>query len=465
MLNIQGKPDEAADCYRRALELSPDYAEAHNNLGIVLNGRGELQEAVEHYQRALALKPDYAEAYYNLGIAFGGRGKWDEAVTYYRRALALKPNYIEAHNNLGNALNNQGKLDEAETQYRRALAVMPDFAEVHYNLGVVLNAKGRPDEAVACYRRALELKPDYAEAHANIGSAFNEKGELDEAIAHYRRALVLKPEFAEAHLNMGATHQQLGRLVEAEASYRRVLDIDPGDSLGAGLLLASLDRERLPMRASEAHLDALYAKRSHNWDLEKTYYFGDELVAGALKQLSHESKKLDILDAGCGTGLVGILVRDLATKLDGIDMSSAMLEKAREKNIYDEIHLGDLLSFMADHPKSYDAITCAATLIHFGDLRPVFAAAASSLRDGGLFVFSLFSSDDGHNNQNVVVHPNSSLARGGCYAHSSGYVSHLAEAAGFFVDLLDHRVHEYHKKIIPVTGLVVGLRRKFRGAN
>ncbi|MEJ1958719.1 MAG: methyltransferase domain-containing protein [Nitrosomonadales bacterium] len=72
--------------------------------------------------------------------------------------------------------------------------------------------------------------------------------------------------------------------------------------------------------------------------------------------------KLDILDAGCGTGLVGERVRDLAGKLDGIDMSSPMLEKAIAKNIYDQTYAVDLVSFMNSHPNSYDAITCAATL-------------------------------------------------------------------------------------------------------
>jgi len=156
------------------------------------------------------------------------------------------------------------------------------------------------------------------------------------------------------------------------------------------------------------------------------------------------------------------LVRDLANRLDGIDMSSAMLEKAREKDTYDHTYLGDLLSFMVDNSNSYDVIICAATLIHFGDLTPVFQAAASSLRDNGLFIFTLFANDSGHNNQEVVVHQNSSLATGGCYAHSSNYVTRLAEATGFFIDILEHRTHEYDKKIVPIVGLVVALRRRSR---
>ena len=228
-LKDQGKLDEAVACYRRALELKPDFAEAHNNLGNALKDQGKLDEAVACYRRALELKPDYAEAHNNLGNALKDQGKLDEAVACYRRALELKPDYAEAHNNLGNALKDQGKLDEAVACYRRALELKPDYAEAHYNLGVALKEQGKLDEAVACYRRALELKPDYAEAHNNLGIAFKEQGKLDEAVACYRRALELKPDFAEAHINLGNALQGPG---EAGRSGRL---LPPGTGTEAGL--------------------------------------------------------------------------------------------------------------------------------------------------------------------------------------------------------------------------------------
>ena len=95
----QGKRDEAVACYRRAVELKPDFAEAHNNLGNALKDQGEFDEAIAGCRRALELKPDYAEAHNNLGVAFQGQGKLDEAVACYRRALELKPDYAEAHLN------------------------------------------------------------------------------------------------------------------------------------------------------------------------------------------------------------------------------------------------------------------------------------------------------------------------------------------------------------------------------
>ena len=74
----QGKLDEAVACYRRALELKPDFAEAHNNLGVALKEQGKLDEAVACYRRALELKPDFAEAHNNLGIALKDQGKLEK---------------------------------------------------------------------------------------------------------------------------------------------------------------------------------------------------------------------------------------------------------------------------------------------------------------------------------------------------------------------------------------------------
>lgn len=491
LLRGQGKVDEAVAQYQRAVALKPDFAEAYNNLGNALKDRGKLVEAVACYRRALALKPNYAEAHNNLGNAIKDQGKLDDAVACYRRALALKPGYATAYNNLGNALKDQEKLEEAVACYRRALDLNPSYAEAHFNLGILLNDQGKLDEAIAQYQRAIALKPNLAEAHNNLGNAFNDQGTMDgaltcyrsaiaikpnyaeaynnlgtllydqgkleEAVVQYRSALALKPDYAEAHHNLGTTLRKLGRFADAEASYRRALEIDPEDTLGTRLLLASVGIERMPMRASEAHLNKLYLKRSHNWDLGTTRYFAHQLVADALKRLPHKSQKFDILDAGCGTGLVGVLVRDLASKLDGIDMSLAMLEKAREKNVYDCTYLGDLTSFMAENSNCYDVITCAATLIHFGDLTPVLNAAASCLRDGGLFVFTLFLNNV-RNDQEVIVPENGSLAMGGCFAHSAGYVRRLAEDTDFSVDILESRIHEYDKNFVPIMGLVVALR-------
>src|SRR5207245_461556 len=80
-----------------ALRLQPEYAEAHNSLGIALLAQGKLDEAVACYQRAIRLQPDYAAAYQNLGTALNSNGELDEALAAFRKAIQLTPDAVHIH--------------------------------------------------------------------------------------------------------------------------------------------------------------------------------------------------------------------------------------------------------------------------------------------------------------------------------------------------------------------------------
>ena len=143
-------------------------AEAHNNLGVALQGLGKLKEAAASYNQAIALKPDYAKAHNNLGIALEALGKVKEAEASFKLAIASEPDYAEAHNNLGVALQELGRAREAAGSFNQAIALEPAYAEAHNNLGVTLEALGKFKEAEDSYNRAIAFKPDYAKAHRNV---------------------------------------------------------------------------------------------------------------------------------------------------------------------------------------------------------------------------------------------------------------------------------------------------------
>ena len=101
------------------------------------------------------MKPDFAQAHNSLGVTLQELGRLDEAEASYRKAIALKPEYDEAYNNLGNTLKGLGRIDDAEASFREAIALKPDFAEAHYNLGNTLK-ESRLDEAETSYKRSTE---------------------------------------------------------------------------------------------------------------------------------------------------------------------------------------------------------------------------------------------------------------------------------------------------------------------
>jgi tetratricopeptide (TPR) repeat protein len=243
--------------YQTTIDKNPDCWMAHYNLAVVLARRGELDAAITHYQRALQIKPDFAEAHEahcNLGVALARRGQVDLAIAHYRRSLELKPDYAEAHCNLGNALARQGQIDSAIAHYRTALESKAGFAEAHCNLANALVSRGKIDLAIEHYRQALEIKPEYAEAHNNLASALARNGQVDSAIEHYQKALKIRPNFAEAHGNLANALARRGELDLAIAHYQRALQLRPDYAVARQQLAVAL-------RARSAEHEAGKTKR------------------------------------------------------------------------------------------------------------------------------------------------------------------------------------------------------------
>ena len=193
----------------------PKHQFAWKVLAAVLKQMGKINESLVASQKSVQLNPQDAGAHSNLGIILKELGKLDEAKTSYRKAIALKPDYAKAHSNLGNVLQELGRLDESEKSFRQAITLKPDYAEAHNNLGITLHELGRLDEAEASFRQAITLKPDLAEAHNNLGNTLKELGRLDEAEISCRQAITLKPDFTEAHSTLGITLKKCRKYEEA----------------------------------------------------------------------------------------------------------------------------------------------------------------------------------------------------------------------------------------------------------
>jgi tetratricopeptide (TPR) repeat protein len=220
----QGK--DALPPLQRAVELMPQSAPAHNNLGNGFAGAGRHQEAVASYRRALQLEPAFPEACNNLGNVLLELGQHAEAAAAFRRAVEHRPDYAEAWSQWGSAARASGQLSEAEAHYHRALQLNPQLAEAHYGLGVVLRDLDRLDEAVASYRRALSLSPDDADLHRDLAVALRLQGSTDEAEAGARHALTLQADSAPTIVVLADICADRGRFADAERLLQRALALD-----------------------------------------------------------------------------------------------------------------------------------------------------------------------------------------------------------------------------------------------
>jgi tetratricopeptide (TPR) repeat protein len=224
-LQADGKFDEAAAHYRRAIELQPDYAPAYNNLGTALRASGRFDDAIAEYGRALSLRAEYPEAHYNLANALTEAGRPAEAADHFRVALQKNPGAADVHNNLGIALMRQGKTEPAIAEFRAALEAEPNSATSHRNLADALATTKKYDEAVTHFRRAAELDPSGA-AHYDLGSLLLELDRPEAAIAEFRAALKAMPNSAEAHNNLGIALGMRGDLDAAIEQFEQALKID-----------------------------------------------------------------------------------------------------------------------------------------------------------------------------------------------------------------------------------------------
>ena len=219
-------------------------------LAAVFKAIGRNTEALNANQTAVELSPQDAEAHSNLGVTLQELGRLNEAEVSLRQAIVLKPNYPEAHNNLGNALKEQGRLDEAEASYRQAIVLKPGYANAHSNLGATLQELGRLDEAEARYIQAIALKPNYAEAYSNLGVTLQELGRLEEAEESLKHAITLKPDFALAHYGLTKVLYNMSYKDSALESIKKANVIDP-KSKDFSLLLSVLQARKARENTAE----------------------------------------------------------------------------------------------------------------------------------------------------------------------------------------------------------------------
>ena len=119
---------------------------------------GENEKALLSFKKVVEFNPDYPDAYNNIGYMLQRQGKFEEAIAAYERALAIKPGFAMAQNNLGIVLMEQGDLDQAIAAYERALAIKPDYVEAQWNLSLTLILLGNYKRGWPLYESRITKK-------------------------------------------------------------------------------------------------------------------------------------------------------------------------------------------------------------------------------------------------------------------------------------------------------------------
>lgn len=263
-----GHLNKAVNVLNQVLKAAPEYAPAHQLLGVIAFQTGQSGPAENAMREAIRLQPDNAGFLSNFTEVLRTNGKPEEAIRVGKRAVQLAPGVANAHSNLGLAYYDIGDLSEAEASQKRALALNPDLIAALNNLGSIARDNEDSEGAISFYRRVLDLRPDYLESVNNLISVMIEAEELEEARDFADDCLGKGYISAELHRNRGRLHVLQSEWDEAECCFRNAISLDekkPEAYVGLAQVLIEKNLHELALVEAEKaqHLDPGHAPAYH----------------------------------------------------------------------------------------------------------------------------------------------------------------------------------------------------------
>lgn len=251
--------------------------------------------------------------------------------------------------------------------------------------------------------------------------------------------------------NTALRHEKAGRFDEAATAYREVLKLDPVDHGGAAVRLASIQRGVTPPKAPDAYVATLFNQHAEVFDKVLV----EDLGYAVPMQLRHVLQEkapgpyATMLDLGCGTGLAGSAMIDMAGTITGVDLAEHMLEQADERGCYEDLYVGEAVQFLTEDEDHWSLIVATDVLPYMGHLESFFSHARLRLIGGGVLAFStetLPNADFAGADFRVTPHQR--------FAHSAAYLERLLldnDMAQLHFDPITVR----HEEGLPIAGYLV----------
>jgi predicted TPR repeat methyltransferase len=290
-----------------------------------------------------------------------------------------------------------------------------------------------------------------ASRRLDVALAMAERGDSEAAIEVATAAVEADSDWDEAYFALGEILEKAGRKDPAIDAYRQYLMRDATDRMGAEVRLMLLGavamRDRLPPEYVRALFDD-YAPRFENSLRDKLTYRAPELMFEAVRTLLADMPHpLEVLDLGCGTGLVADVFAGKIDVIDGVDLSPRMLNRARAKGSYRDLVVADITAMPDMATSRYGMVIAADVLNYLGDLEPVLAMIHARLLPGGILVMSL---------EEGAVYP-FDLGPGQRFRHHPDVIASWLKRAGLEV-ISDQQGTLRQEKGNAVTGRIVVAR-------
>lgn len=328
------------------------------------------------------------------------------------------------HYNLGLLLFEMGELEVAQSRLNKAACLSPEDTDIAFNLALCEKNLGNVDAAITAYLRVIEKEPESVDALYNLAGCYREQKAYDAALHCLETVLRLAPDYLSGWNNIAHIYQLQGDKKAAVGAYKKVLELQP-DHASAAHMLAALTGDDVSSPPAE-YVREIFDNYSERFD-ESLVNELEYRVPSDLRSIVDDHGWKDTfmagLDLGCGTGLSGEVFTDIVARLDGVDISPAMIEQAEDKEIYDALHAIEIDEFLQNCEREYDFLLAADVFAYFGELKPTFKLLRDCATEDALLCFSTEcqSGDD------------FSLRPTGRFAHSAEYVENSAGASGWLL--------------------------------
>ncbi len=376
----------------------------------------------------------------------------DGMLTAARRAQQLAPQWPPALIRLADVHASRGDMAEAiemagqAVQHAQAGTDPVDVDLLALAAGIAQRF-GQPAQALQWLRQAGQFKPQNVSIRYKIGLTLTECGEPAQAIEIFDQLLEEQPDMAAL---LGARLQaslRAGQNAQAERDALALLAQQPDNPVHQFYL--EIARGNTPSAQPAALVAATfddYAVFFDRHSVIQSHYQLPRDVAKLIHQW-HPDRQGDVLDLGCGTGLLGVCLGRIEGVLVGVDVSGRMLAQAARHQVYDRFHQVNLLDALQATPADlYHVITALDVFGTVGHLEGVIPNVRRILLPGGRFVFSC--NTDAQDSADYTLHGNYR------YTHQAGYVQRLLDQVGFVEVILQQCVIRAEAGQ-PVNGFVV----------
>lgn len=416
--HLDGNLVAAEVLYREIIRIDPSAPQAKHCLGLLLQQTDQLPEAFEQLTSAIALDDRHAKWHFNLGIVLFRQNLTTEAIDAFSRAIAIDPDQYFYWTNLGAAFELVQELARAEQCYKVATNIDSNCPDAFYLLSALCMRQERFPEARHFNYCGIIAAPAEIKSKIVLGQAYYELGRVDDAIALIGSWLEAEPD------NPVATH-----------------------------LLAAYRGQQVPEQCTSEYVELTFDGFANSFEniLGRLNYCGPQLVREYLGTLNFSAASLSVLDLGCGTGLVGEVLKPCAHTLVGVDLSHGMLKQAETKNLYHQLYKSEITIFLRASRDLYDLITCMDTFIYIGWLDEVFALIYQKLKPGGMLVFSTEKLDKDHE-------LSYKLNISGRYSHQNSYLTKILNDTGFQIASINN-VTIRKESGYPIDGQFVSVNR------